>query len=369
MTAVSPDARQLWRVSRGPVAILLVIIAAGIGIALVRGGSEGGALDPRSVAPEGSRALARLLEARGVRITLVQTRSEVDTALASGSATVLVTRPERLRPERLSGLRDRAAELVLVAPQAEAVRALSSAVQVRGTESTVDRAPDCSLPAATAAGVASLGGVRFQATGSDAQTCYSGFLARVGSTTLLGAGTPMTNDSLAAQGNAALSMRLLGQQERLIWYLPSLADPDTRPDQRSPLDLLPDGWVFGAVQLVVAVGFFAIWRARRLGPVVTEPLPVVVRAAETVEGRARLYQRAGAADHAAFALRQAARERLLPRLGLLRDASPDAVVNALAERTGRAGMAVWELLYGPPPRNNAELVRLADALDALENDL
>jgi hypothetical protein len=119
----------------------------------------------------------------------------------------------------------------------------------------------------------------------------------------------------------------------------------------------------------VAVGCFALWRARRLGPVVTEPLPVVVRAAETVEGRARLYRRAGAADHAAFALRQAARDRLVPRLGLPRDAAPDAVVAALVERTGRAGQAVWELLYGPPPRTDADLVRLADALDALEKEI
>ena len=31
------------------------------------------------------------------------------------------------------------------------------------------------------------------------------------------------------------------------------------------------------LQLLVAIGVLALWRARRLGPVVTEPLPVVVR--------------------------------------------------------------------------------------------
>jgi hypothetical protein len=367
MTAVSPDARQLWRASRGPAVILLVIIAAGIVIALTRGGGAGGALDPRSVVPEGSRALARLLEGQGVAITLARTTSEVDATTAG--ATLLITNPERVRPERLAILRDRFAELVLVAPQEDAVRALRVPVRVDGTGGDNDQAPECSLPAASAAGVATLGGVRFQATGRDVQLCYGRFLASTGTVTLLGTGTPMTNKSLASQGNAALTMRLLGQHERLVWYLPSLTDPDARPDQRPLLELLPDGWVFGAVQVVVAVGLFALWRARRLGPVVTEPLPVVVRAAETVEGRARLYRRAGAADHAAFALRQAARGRLLPRLGLLRDASPEAVVAAVTERTGRAGTDVWALLYGPPPRSDAELVELADALDALENDL
>ncbi len=365
MTAVSPDARQLWRTARAPVVIVLVIIAAGVVIALVRGGNTGGALDPRSVSPDGSRALARLLEAQGVRITLAQNTSEVDKALSGGPATVLVTQPGRLRPERIQALRDRAAELILVAPPEAAVEALG--LRVSGKNSVADRAPDCSLPAASAAGVATLGGARFGPSTVD--LCYGGSLAHSGTVTVFGAATPLTNGSLGRQGNAALSMRLLGQRERLIWYLPSLADPAARPDQRPLLELLPGGWKFGAVQLVIAVGCFALWRARRLGPVVTEPLPVVVRAAETVEGRARLYQRAGAADHAAFALRQATRSRLLPRLGLPRDATPDAVVTAAAERTGRPGQAVWELLYGPPPRTDADLVRLADALDTLENEL
>lgn len=367
MTAVSPDARRLWRASRGPALIGLLIIAAAVVVALVRGGSSGGALDPRSVVPEGSRALARLLEAQGIRVTPARTVSEVDSSLRTGPATVLVTQPERLRPEWLAELRTRASELILVAPPEELVRSLG--VGFGGAQRIGDLAPDCALPAASAAGVATVGGARYRSLGSGTELCYAGSLARAGTVTLLGTGTPLTNKALAAQGNAALSMRLLGQREHLLWYLPSLTDPDGRPDQRPLLDLLPDGWTFGALQLVVAVGLFALWRARRLGPVVREPLPVMVRAAETVEGRARLYRKAGAADHAALALRDAARARLLPRLGLVRDAGPDAVVAAVAERTGRPGQAVWELLYGPPPGTDAELVRLADALDALENEV
>lgn len=316
MTAVSPDAWQLWRAVRAPAVVLLVIITAGVVVALVRGGNPGGTLDPRSVTPEGSRALARLLEARGVRISLVVNTSEVDAALSGGQATLLVTNPERLRTERVLALRDRATSLVLVAPPSETAAALG--LRVSGTRRVEDRAPGCSLPAAVAAGAATLGGDRF-----DGSTCYDGSLAWTDTVTVFGAATPLTNGSLARQGNAALSMRLLGQHERLIWYLPSLADPAARPDQRSLVDLLPSGWKFGAVQLVIAVGLFALWRARRLGPVVTEPLPVVVRAAETVEGRAQLYRRAGAADHAAAALRQAVRARLAARLGLPRDTRPD----------------------------------------------
>ena len=65
------------------------------------------------------------------------------------------------------------------------------------------------------------------------------------------------------------------------------------------------------------------WRSRcggagASGRVVTEDLPVVVPAGETVRGRARLYRRAGARDRAAAALRADARRDLAGRLGVPR---------------------------------------------------
>ena len=54
----------------------------------------------------------------------------------------------------------------------------------------------------------------------------------------------------------------------------------------------------------------AFWRGRRLGPLVVENLPVVVRASETMEGRARLYQKSSARLHALDALRIGAIQRL-----------------------------------------------------------
>ncbi|HEV2778670.1 MAG TPA: DUF4350 domain-containing protein, partial [Actinophytocola sp.] len=60
---------------------------------------------------------------------------------------------------------------------------------------------------------------------------------------------------------------------------------------------------------------------------------------------------------------------LVPRLGLPRDAGPHAVAAAVAERTGRSPASVSDVLYGPPPTGDAELVRLADALDAVESEV
>ena len=361
---VSPDVRTVWRAARGPAAILLVIIAASVVIALVHGTGTGEGLDPRSVTPGGSRALARLLENEGVRIELAHTSEQARTALAAdGPATLLVTRPEWVAPERIAGLRGIAAHLVLITPPPDLLTDLGLPVRADGGTEVVTRTPDCRYDRA---GPATMGGDQY--TGS-AELCYDRSLARMPGVTLLGTGLPLTNDLLDEQGNAALAMRLLGEHELLVWYVPTLDDAAALPEQRPLADLLPAGWKFGLVQLAIAVAVVALWRARRLGPVVSEPLPVTVRAAETVEGRARLYRRVGAAGHAATALRQATRDRLVRRLGLPRDAPAEAVASAAADRTGRPGPAVHDLLYGPPPTGEAGLVGLADALDALENEV
>jgi len=103
-----------------------------------------------------------------------------------------------------------------------------------------------------------------------------------------------------------------------------------------------------------------------VGPVVEEPLPVVVRAAEAAEGRARLYRRAGARGRAAQNLRAATLGRLMPLLGQGRAADPVSVTAAVAARAARPAAEVSALLYGAAPADDAALVRLANELDALE---
>jgi hypothetical protein len=378
-TSISPDARRLWRAARVPLALALLILMASIANALVRGPAEGGTLDPRGVVPSGSRVLARLLEAQGVQVELVRTTAAAQEAIdRDGRTSLFVTRPNWLVPEQLRALRD-VNHLLLVAPGGEALDAVAPVLQPSGESDVGNRSPNCSLPAAQAAGVADMGGVLYRAKdgGGNVQLCYAeggqASLATVvgggRTTTVIGTAAPFTNEKLDEDGNAALTMRLLGQQPRLVWYVPSLGDPSLRGQEQSFYDLVPSGWKFGLVQAAIAVLLLALWRARRLGPVVAEPLPVVVRSAETVEGRARLYRRAGARAHAAAVLRSAARDRLVPLLGLPPDADPHAVVDAVARRSGRPAANVGSVMYGSPPPDDAGLVRLADALDALEKEV
>jgi len=184
--------------------------------------------------------------------------------------------------------------------------------------------------------------------------------------TVLGQADVVRNGHLAEQGNAALSLRLLGARPTLVWYLPDpleLSDGASAPSLRS---LLPDwvGWV--TAQVLIALLLAVFWRARRLGPLVTEPLPVVVRAAETQEGRARLYRQAGARGRAAATLRTATARRLAARLDVPPDADPSTVAVLAAQVVGQPPDQVAETLLGHAPHDDAALVALADRLDALE---
>jgi hypothetical protein len=186
--------------------------------------------------------------------------------------------------------------------------------------------------------------------------------------TVLGIAEVLTNDHLDEQGNASLALSLLGAHNRLVWYLPA---PGALPagEQRSFYDLVPDAVWWAVAQLVVAVLLLGLWRVRRLGPVVPEPLPVVVRSTETVEGRGRLYRRSGARDKAAAALRSASLRRLMPALGLPRGGIPATVADAIAGRTGLTAAEVSALLYGAAPTDDSALVRLAARLDDLEREV
>ncbi|GAB2753821.1 DUF4350 domain-containing protein [Amycolatopsis magusensis] len=375
MTSISPSAEKLWRAAKKPLIILAVLLAGVLALVIIRG-DEGAReeLHPDSYAPDGGRALAQLLRAQGVRVDQVDT---FDEARSATGATLLIARPDLLPPERLVELRDRARQLVLVGAQGPAVGAVLPGTEVAGITEVQNRQPECPLSAAVAAAEATSGGVRYE-PGDGVLSCYpdgeAGTLVQrfggpLTTVTLLGTPAPLTNARLAEAGNAALGMRVLGANERLVWYLPSATDSALRGDEKSFTELVPAGLKFGLVQLFVAAVVLALWRARRLGRVVHEPLPVVVRAAETVEGRARLYRRSGAAAHAAGTLRHAARTRLAPRVGLAPDVEPPALIGALAARTGRPGAQVHALLYGPPPDHDPALVRLADELDRLEKEV
>src|SRR6185312_5174742 len=167
-------------------------------------------------------------------------------------------------------------------------------------------------------------------------------------------------DGLLEEGNAALAMNLAGTRPRVIWYAPQHVEGHTTAPG-SILDLIPENVTWIVWQLWLAVILVALWKGRRVGPLVAEELPVVVRASETVEGRGRLYRSRRARDRAAQALRTATLQRLVPRLGLGAGAQPLAVVTAAANRSGADARFVSYQLFGPVPATDNDLLQLARA--------
>jgi hypothetical protein len=96
---------------------------------------------------------------------------------------------------------------------------------------------------------------------------------------------------------------------------------------------------------------------------------VIVRASETMEGRARLYQSSSARLRALDALRVGTIQRVARLCGLSRRASLDEVIGAAAAATGRPPQVVRELLVGANPVSDSELVRLSDELLLFERDV
>ncbi|MGD1217355.1 DUF4350 domain-containing protein [Streptomyces krungchingensis] len=385
-TSVSPTARQVWTRGRGILLAAVLLLAAAIAIAVVRSDAQHGRLDPRSPDPYGSRAVAELLADRGVSTRVVTTLDEARAA-AGADTTLLIAAPDLLteRQQRLlhAATASSGGRTVLVSPGPPSVGTLApqvSADPAVSFDSTLS--PDCALPAARRAGSADTGGVRYTTPAPGADRCYPSdglpTLLRIpaasgsGDTVVLGAPDIFYNDRLDEQGNASLALQLLGSRSHLVWYLPSLSD-DSAADtgDQGFFDLLPSGWLWGTLQLFIAAALAALWRARRLGPLVPERLPVAIRASETVEGRARLYRKADARDRAAAALRSTTRTRLAPLVGVppAQAHAPEALLPALSAHLQGDGRTLHPLLFGPPPHDDAALVSLADQLDALEREV
>ncbi len=386
-TAASPTARQVWTRTRGVALALVLLIVAAVAIAVVRSDARHGRLDPRSADPYGSRAVAELLADRGVDTRVVSTLGEAADA-AGPDTTLLIAVPDLLTPSQQTRLHaayvQSGGRTVLVSAGGSSVERLAPGVTADpATSFGSTLAPHCELPAARRAGTADTGGIRYSTTHLHADECYpserQSTLLRLpaptgdGDTVVLGAPDILLNDRLDEHGNASLALQLLGSRPHLVWYLPSLADSSAAPEQgeRDFFDLLPSGWLWGTLQLFVAAALAALWRARRLGPLVPEKLPVRIRASETVEGRARLYRKANARDRAATALRSATRTRLAPLVGVPAPQAhaSEALLPALSAHLQGDPRSLHTLLFGPPPGDDTALIRLADQLDALEREV
>ena len=375
-TAVGATVTQRIRGLRWVLLALVVIVGVAALSTWLTAPRPGGRMDPRSTSADGGHALVALLRDRGVDVIEADTIDTVEREARSDTLLLVADTYFLSGDELFARLTDLPGDRLLIEPSSPTRRLLSPEISRAESSPYGGIEPNCDLREATRAGTVQFGAAdAYEATGAVPVTrCYDGTLVRYtddGRTiTAVGSAEFMMNSGLLEEGNAALAMNLAGNHPRLIWYAPQRSEGEGSDGGSADLmDLIPAqvGWM--ALQLALAVTLLALWKGRRIGPLVAERLPVVVRASETVEGRGRLYRSRRARDRAAEALRTSTLQRMLPRLGLGPTAQPPEVAQAVAQRCGLDPRAIAHTLYGPPPAADTDLVQLARELDDIERQV
>jgi hypothetical protein len=350
-------------------------------------------------------------------------------AEAGGPVTIFVTTPSLVHPAYLDRLAALSAQVrvVLVAPGQGELTSAGLDVPVLGPRWTASAPlPGCASDFAAAAGPAAVQRWRYDAAAYGAVRCYGDglveFRASRAELTLVGAADPFRNDRAGEHGNQVLARGLLARTPVVVWL--DLHEREPAPDdgagptgqedprqeptgdsdagdgdgsgeddpQPQPAEDPQDGeqgegesaqgggnavtdsplarafppavWATLALLALAALALAAA-SARRLGAPVAEPLPVRVRAAETVRGLGGLYRRAGARSTSLATLQSAARLRLAEHYGLPADIPADEVAERVAATVGQPVTEVRHVLSGGVEDSDEELARAATTVQNL----
>lgn len=369
MNAWLKENRALVVVLTGTALVLLLVVL------LAGRGQQGAPHDPDNPGARGSRALANVLEEQGISVTVARSADAFAGIPVDEETTVLVTSPDNLGRSTADDLLAHAADGRVVvaglAPAAIELLGVDAQAAPAGGDETIESA--CSDK-----GIAPLDDVSIRVDLAAAYATNAGCFGSAGGyllasasprLTVLGAPGILENDQILRADNAAVALRLLGRDQRLVWYVPSLGD--LRASDGVSLRAMLPRWLEPAVLLAgLAMLTVMLWRGRRLGALAREPLPVTVRALETTQARGRLYRSARDPGHAAAALRESTRQSLRQHLALSAVSGAELTAT-VAARLGRNPESVAWLIdeTAPPPRTDDELIRLAADLAGLEQEV
>jgi hypothetical protein len=331
----------------GAALVLLVAI-------LLAGGTNEEPLDPRSVAPDGAKALVDLLDRFGARVEL---GISIPTD-RHGVALLLDDSYGFDDRNRVEGWVRDGGVLVVADPSS----ALTPALDRSGEQSS-----GCSVQAFAAIDELVGPEVRFRELG-DATSCFGGVVivdpVGDGYIISLGGPGPFLNDRLDQADNAVLAVALLAPTDgtEVAFLEPALP---VGVGGESLRDLISDPiWVF-AFQIGVGFLFFAWWRSRRLGAPVAEPIDVQIEGSELAVARGRLLEGLRQPGSAAADIRADTVVQLSRRLGL----PPGAAAELVAERAAAAGAGdateVLALLATRAVKTDSELLAVSQGLAAV----
>ena len=370
-TAAAPPAGRVGRVMGWVFVAVLVIGAVLLSMRFVTTApSLAGALNPDSAGPYGARAIAELARQQGVQIDVQRNRGSAANALTPGS-TLVLTDPYPLSDDAALELVGSADHVVLLSSSSRMLDLLELG---RSTPGGGEVSARCDAAEFSRVGI--IDATRTFTPAPGVQGCFvdeeRGAAVLRGdhdgtTVTIVEGARLLSNENLAENGNAALGLALIAQTDHVVWYVPSFADSDLEGQQPETLGDLTPPWVTPAIILLLLAAIAVIVaRGRRFGPLVAELLPVTVRASETMQGRARLTAQAADAPHAASAIRNGTRARLAARLALSPRATAQEVADAASDRLQVPRGSLYDLLDGPAPESDRDLIVLARELAELE---
>ncbi|MBK8468821.1 MAG: DUF4350 domain-containing protein [Candidatus Phosphoribacter sp.] len=370
--------RRAWR--RWALILGAVLAAAAVLSWRAPAGASDAAYHPQNPTANGAQAIARVLAAQGVEVVVVEGQAALLGAGIDRETTLVIANTTELREPTLATVAEVAAgaeRLVLIRPDRRVVRALVPAVGMRDAfRQQADLVSVCDNPDVRPDERLSRSQSEYSRRDAVA-TCfvnddYGVYLRTSGpglaEVVLIGSVDVIANDRVAQVDNAAVALRALGHSPRLLWYVPDLRDvPPSAAEQAE--DFTPPWWGSMLMLLFLATLATMWWRGRRFGRLVTEPLPVVIRAVETTESRGRMYRKARDSQRASAVLRDATRRRLAAYLGLPAAVPVDALAEATAAATRHSIEELRWLLGGLPTASDADLLALAARLTALEKEI
>ena len=341
-----------WRIAIGIVALLVAVNLALRFLGTLTGGTPGG---PRSssyaTSARGDAAYAELLGHAGHPVA--QVRSLPHQSPPSPGATVFLLDPPAVGTQDLEALRTfvgGGGRLVAAGLSPAAMRELVSRRPVRAPGSGIVRQDGLEI-----------------ATGGGTLWRDEGLVAvrRVGNGTveLLADASPLQNRLLGSADNAAFGLgarRAAQPAGRVPRELPRL-----RKRNRTGLSALPLAWKLLLCGLGLAGLVYMVARGRRFGPPEEEGRSLAPPRRQYVDSLAGVVARSKRRDAAVGPVRREARDALLRRASLPRDADDDAVRFAAA-RLGLADEDAETLLR--PARSDADVLALGRAAARIRQD-